>query len=158
MDGHDNLGCSADFGIGEQCPQIYRNKTCLPVVAVDDIRDEANNGKGSQNRLVKVDELLEVIRHFAVRIAPAEEFLIVDEIADHTVKIILLDADIPFPAVVADLHIEVGDVLHLFFVLILDAAVKRHDDTGIAAFLVQRTRKCIHDIAETAGLGKRVGF
>ena len=158
VDRDDGLGVLADPAVAEQRVEVDRNEARLPVVAVDDVRLEPDDGERGQDRLVEEDELSEVFRHAGVRVAVGEVLLVVDEVVDDAVLLEFHDADILHDVRARDVHVEVADILHALFELVRDARVLRHHDPDVHAFRSQGFRQGAHDVSEAARFREGVTF
>ena len=158
VDRDDGLGVLAGPGVPEQGVEIDRNEACLPVVAVDDVRLEPDDGEGCQDRLVEENELPEVLRHAGVGVAVGEVLFVVDEVVDDAVLFEFHDADILHDARARDVHVEVADILHALFILVRDARVFRHHDPYVDAFRSKSLGQGAHDVSESARLREGVAF
>ena len=96
MDSHNGLDAPEEFIALELILQIYRYESCLPVVAVNDIRLEINHWKHRKHSLVEEGEFLDIVSRISVWIEALEVFEIVDEIIGDARVFILHHANILF--------------------------------------------------------------
>ena len=150
--------CISDGGVLEKCAQEYRHKSCLPVMAMDNIRDPVHVIKRSECRLAEIAVLRDIIDQICIRLIPSEEFLVVDEIIDHAVPDILHNTDIVLLSVTGQIHVETSPVDHLLLIFLRNALVPRKDHLHITVPVDQRLGKGVHDISESAGLYERITF
>ena len=80
MYGHHRLDAPEKLTAREALFQIDRNKTGLPVMAVNHVRTKADQRKRREQRAGKEGKFLEVVEPVAVGAQSAEIALIVDEI------------------------------------------------------------------------------
>ena len=158
VDRDDGLGVLARPGVPEEGVEVDRHEARLPVVAVDDVRFEPDDGEGGQDRLVEEDELSKVLRHAGVGVAVGEILLVVDEVVDDAVLLEFHDADILHDARARDVHVEVTDILHALFILVRDARVLRHHDPDVDAFRGKSLGQGAHDVSESACFREGVAF
>ena len=157
MDGQHALG-AADGRVGEERAQEHRRQRRLPVVAVDDVGDPVHVVERREGRLGKVAELGDVAHQIGVGIAPAEEFIIIDEIIDNAVHDHFHDADIEAAPVGAEIHLELAAVDHLLLVLLGDAGIAGQDDLHVAVLLGEGLGQGVHHVAQTAGLDEGIAL
>ena len=153
---HDLRPCDGRFV--KQGAQIDRHQTCLPVVAVDDIRDPVHIVECRQRSLTEIAELRNVVDQVGVGISRAEKFLIVDKVIHDAVPDIFHDADIIALSVRAQIHIKSAYVDHLVLIFLRNAFIPGQNDLDIAVLPDQRLGKRIHDISQTACLDKRIAL
>ena len=157
VNGHHHF-CPADRCAGELCAQIERNKTGLPVMAMDDIRNPVQIVQCGKSSFVKVAVLGNIVNKVGIRVAPAEELIVVDEVIHHAVPYIFHNADVERTAVGAEIHGEGTTINHLFLVLPGNAFITRQNYFDVTVLFRQSSRKCIHNIAEAACFHKRIAF
>ena len=157
MDGEHGL-CAGDFCAGKLRAEIHRDKRRLPVVAVDDVGDPVHIIQGGQSCLGKIAVFGNIIVQVGVGVAPAEEFIIVDEVINHAVPYIFHNADVIGVSVRAEVHHEVTAVDHLFLILPGDASVAGQDYLHITVLPGECSGESIHHIAQTAGFHKRIAL
>ena len=154
----DYGGCAAHRRVSKKRPQIDRDQTGLPVVAVDNIRDPVQIIERCQRRFPEEAVFRNILDQIGIRIAPVEEFIIIDEIVDNAVHLHFHDADVKRSPVSTKIHGERTAILHLLLVFIRNAFVFRQDHFYIAVEFRQLAGKRIHYIAQTAGLDERIAF
>ena len=148
-----------DLGLGEHMTvlslQIGGHQSALPVVALDDVGNEAQDSQGIQAGLGEVGVTLVVVV-VAVDGAGtgAEVVVVVDEVDGNLVSAVgqLHDAAVQVAPAQADL--ELGDLLDLILGIFLDLlVVGQNQDDLIALDAAQRSGQGLHNITQTAGLG-----
>ena len=157
MDCHYRLDTAVKLILLKTFLEINRNKPCLPVMAVNQIRTEPDRRQSGKNCLREERKTLDfekcVIR---VRLVGIEKLFIVDEVIDYTIRFRLQNADIH--ALPVKIHIKAGDVFHAVFHLLPYAGIlgKEYPDVIIILvnFLWQRT----YDIRKSACFDKRNAF
>ena len=87
----DRLGV-LDRRIRELCAKQYRHKTCLPVVAVDDVRYPVHVVQSRQCSLAEVAVLRDVVDKIDIRIAARKEIIVIDEVVYYSIPYVLHDA------------------------------------------------------------------
>ena len=157
MDGHDCADAAIERVVLEHLVQINRDQCGLPVMAVDDIRTEADERQHRQHSLGEEAELLDIPQDIAVQLFAVEEMLVVDIIIADTVQLACHNADIEI-AQPAQIHIEISDIRKATAILLRDTGIVRNDDTHIVFFLIQGFRKRADNIRQTSGLDKRYAF
>ena len=130
----------------------YRDKSCLPVMAVDDLGPEAYNGQCGQYRTAEECELLYIFIYISVRCKALEIKLIIYKIILDPFVLGLKYPDILSSPV--KVHIKMGDICHGLFKLFLDAGILRHDNTYIKFILIKVFGKGSYNISQTPGLDK----
>ena len=139
MDGHDRLDAPIELVRLEGIMQINGYQTCLPVVAVDDIGPERDDGQRRKRGSAEKRELLNILEDLSVRSITLEIELIVDEVEFDALIFHLEDADILLTP--CELHIEMVHILHLGLILVLDTGILRDDDPYVELVLVQVLRQ-----------------
>ena len=148
-----------DLGLGEHVAvlglQVGGDQSGLPVVALHDIGDEADDSQGVQAGLGEVGVTLVVV---VIAVdgtgTGAEVVVVVDEVDGDLVLAVgqLHDAAVQVPPAQADL--KLGDLLDLVLGIFLDLLVVGQDQDDLVAFdAAQRSRQGLHDVTQTAGLG-----
>ena len=132
--------------------QIYREKCCLPVVAVDDVRLEAQMRKRIDDRTAEEAEALVLVAAHAIDVGTAEVELIVHEVPLHAILLDHLDAAVlTAPAqLYRKLCHRLGDELGIFLDLVV---VRKDQDHFVAGDPSQCCRQSLHHVAQAAGLG-----
>ena len=157
VDRNDRL-CAAHGSIRKERAQIHRHQAGLPVVAVDDVGDPVHVVEGCERGFAEEAVFGDVLDKVRIGIAPAEEFLVVDEVIDDAVHHHLHDPDVKLPPVGGEIHHELPSVDHLILVLLGDASVARQDDLDIAVELGERPGQGIHHVTQTAGFHEGIAF
>ena len=156
MDGEYGLDIPVEVSPRIGVLQVYRHKARLPVMAVDQIRLEADHRKGVQCRLLKEAELLQIPEPVPVGAPAREVILVVDEVISNAVYLGLED---PHISVLSEIvHIEVGNILKLTAHFLFHAQIFRQHDPAVKIFSVDIFRQGTHNIRETACFDKRNRF
>ena len=156
MDGEYRLDIAEELAAAETVLQIDRDQSCLPVVAVDDIRLEADDRQCGKGSLGEESELLQVVEPVAVGLRAAEIAFVVDEIERDAVLDILHDPDVSVLSVV--IHVEMIHILKLVADLFLDAHIFRDHDPDVKILLVKTFRQSAGNVSKASGLDKRNCF
>ena len=120
--------------------EIDRDQSCLPVMAVDQLGLEAENGKGGKHRLGEIRVALDLpVRIVRVYGGAVEVILIVDEIILHAVLLDNEKSDIHFLPVV--IHVERSEIIHPVLDLLLHAGVPRKDNPDIVILRIKFLRQ-----------------
>ena len=125
-------------------------------MAVDDIRLPVHEVQRCQCSLAEIAVLRDIIDQICIRLIPAEEFLVVNEIIDHAVPDILHNTDIVLSSVTGQIHIETSTVDHLLLIFLRNALIPRNDYLHIAVPFDQRLGQRVHDVSKSAGLYERI--
>ena len=154
MDGHYGLDPVEELVSLESLLEIYRHKSGLPVVAVDQVRTETDRRKGRQAGLRKVCKSGDLKKRIiGIRLICCEKSLVVDEIESDSVLHSLEHAHIlTLPVIV---HIEVGDILHLVLDFLLHAGILRNHDPYIVVLRINILGERTDNVSQSAGLDER---
>ena len=85
MDGHNGLDSPEELILLEAVMEVNRNKACLPVMAVDNIRTEADHRKYGEHCLGEECEFLQIPRSAVIRLRAAEIIFIIYKVELDTV-------------------------------------------------------------------------
>ena len=139
MDRHDGFHVMEKFSVVEAILKIYRNKSGLPVMTVDQIRLPADDRKGRQTCLTEERKLFKVIVPVAIGLISPEIAFIVDKVKRNALIHIFKDTHIT--ALSEIIHIKMSQIGHFIPVLFLDTKVLRNHDTDIEIFFIKTFRK-----------------
>ena len=156
VDGVDRL----DIGIARQMRvldlQQRGDHARLPVVGVDDVREEADQRQGVQHGTAEEAVTLVLVAAQTVDIAAAEVILVVDEIEGDAVLLQHLNAAVLLAP--AKLDLEVDQVAHCVRIFLRDRGVQRQNDAHIMPFAGKNRRQRANNIRQSAGLDERHAF
>ena len=156
MHGHDGLDPLIKGIAGKFSLQIDRDETGVPVIAVDDIRPEAERRQYAQDGLAEKAEFFDVIVIISIRIAAAEIFFVVDEVINDAVPDEFLDTDVPVAPV--EKRLEIADRLHFAAVLFGDNRVGRDHHADFELFAVDHGGKRADHVGQAACFDERDTF
>ena len=137
--------------------QEYRNQRSLPVMAMDDIRTEADNRQYRKHCLGEKAELLDIPQNITIQLFAMEKVLIVNVIIPDSFIFAGHNAYIEVTQL-AQIHIAMSKISKPAAEFLRNAGIVRQDDTHIIFALVQRFRKCAHNVCQAAGFYKRHAF
>ena len=155
MDRQDALRLT-DRCRGKVCPQIDRDKGRLPVMAVDNIRRPFKVVHDRQRCFGKIAEFRNVCEQIRIGIAPAEEFLVLNEVIDYPIHDELHNPDKELTSALAEIHHKGAAVYHLLLILLRNTGIFRQEHANLAVQPDECTWQRIHDIPKAAGLDKRI--
>ena len=136
--------------------QQGRDHTALPVVGVDDIRLEADQGQTVEYAAAEEAKPLMLVAAHAVNVAAAKVIFVVHEVIGDAVVHQRFDAAVLFAP--TQVHLEVQFMLHLVHVFFGDSAVQGQDHAHVVSFFSKHRRKRTHHVGQTAGFHKRYAF
>ena len=117
-------------------PEIFfeedPHEACMPVVAVDDIRLEANLGQHGQDGAAEVGKAFVIIA-VSVKAIALEIPFVIDEIDGHAVAFDFFDAVVELAP--GQVHDACRHFFHLLLHFFCDAAVFRNDQADVHALL-----------------------
>ena len=128
----------------------------LPVVGMDDVRLEIQQGQGVEGGTAEEAIALVLVATQTVHVGTAEVVLVVQEVVGHAVLFQLLNAAVL--AAPAQLHVEVEHELHIGLILLVDGGVHGQDDANIMALLAEHGSQRADHVRQTAGLDKGYAF
>ena len=139
MNGHNAFyplieGVAGKFGL-----QVDRNEAGMPVVAVDDVRPEAQRRQYAQNGFAEETEFLDIVVVIGVRVTAAEILFIIDEIVDDAVADKLFHADVTVTAV--EKRLEIADRSHFIPVFLGNDGVRGDHDADFKLITVKDLRE-----------------
>ena len=137
----------------ESIVKIYRYKSCLPVMAVDNVRTESDHRKHRKHSFGEESKFLQIPGRAVIRLRTAEIVFIVDKVELDSVIFHLHDPDIT--VLISQIHIEMSDVLHLVFPFLFHAGVFRKNDANIKITLVKAFRQRPRYVCQPSGFNKR---
>ena len=132
------------------------NHAALPVVGVDDVRLEAQQGQRVEYPAAEEAEAFMLVAAHAVNVAAAKVILVVHKVEDYAVIFQRFDAAVLLAP--AQVHLKVQFMLHLIGIFFGDGAVKGQDDPHIVSLGGQHGRKGAHHVGQAAGFYKRDAF
>ncbi len=156
MYSHNGLYPTEELAACEAVMEIHRDKTCLPVMAVDNVGAEVKHGKCREHSLIKVHEFLNVPVVFGVGLVSREVMFVVNEIEGNSLMNYLKYTNILLSS--RPVHIEVGDILHFVLPLLLHAGIFREDNSYIKKLLVKSLRQRAYNVSQSACFDKRYTF
>ena len=131
---------------------MHRDKSRLPVVAVDDIRLEADHRQGWESRLAEEGKLLQIVIPVPIRAVTPEITLIINKIEGHALIFIFQDAHIPVLSQI--IHIKMIHILHFIAEWLFDAQILRDHDTHIKILLIKTFWKGSDNVCQTSCFDK----
>ena len=134
---HNCLDSPEKFILLEGIMQIYRNKTCLPVMAVNHVRAESDDRKHGKNCFWEESKLLDKIK--------------LDSFVFH-----MHNANIA--VFVSQIHIKMSNVFHFIFPFLFHTGIFRQDNTDIKIALIKTFRKCTSYIGKSSCFNKWYRF
>ena len=156
VDGENRLHVLVEFEVAVLDFEQRGNHAGLPVVAVDDIRLEAEMRKGINHRTGEVAKALVLIAAETIDIGTAEIILIVDKVESD--PLILKRADATVLLAPAEDYLEFTFELHLSPVFRRDGGVQRKNHADVHAAAFQNRGECADNVGKTACLDKRNAF
>ena len=153
MDRHDCLDPPEELILLECVMQVYRHETCLPVVAVNDVRAESDHREHGKNRLGEEREFLQIPGSAVIRLRTAEIVFVVDKVELNAVILHLHDSHIA--VLVTQIHVEMSNILHFILPFLFHAGIFRKNDADIKVTLVKTFGKCACYVRKSAGFDKR---
>ena len=154
MDRDDRLHPAVEIPVPESFLHINGNQPCLPVMAVNDIRPEADNrqhGKhclGEKRIPLNLPSLV-----VAVNLIAAEIMLIVNKVIMYALFLCLQDAHISTCPV--KIQVKVSHIFHFILHFLLHAGILGNNDPHVKVLLVYAFRQGTHYVGQTACLDKR---
>ena len=153
MDRHDRLDPTEELILLECVMEIYRHETCLPVVAVNDIRTESDHREHRKHRLGEEGKFLQIPGSAVIGLRAAEIVFIVNEVKLDAVILHLHDPHIT--VLITQIHIEMSNILHFILPFLFHAGIFRKNDADIKVTLVKTFGKCACYVRKSAGFDKR---
>ena len=123
MYGHDGLNSPEKLILLEAVVQINRNKTCLPVMAVNNVRAEINYRKYGKHCLGEECKFLQIPRSTVIWLRSTEIILIIYKVELNAIILHLKNTYIT--VLVSKIHVEVCDIFHFIFPFLLHAGIFR---------------------------------
>ena len=121
---------------------------------MDQVRLEADDRQYGEHRLGKIGKPFEIPDGIAgIAGRTAEIVFIVDEVELNPLVFHLHDADIA--VLIAQIHIEMGHVLHLVLPLLLHTGILRKDHANVKIILVKAFWQGSCNIRQATGLDER---
>ena len=152
VDGEDRADILIAWGVAVETIVVDRDKSCLPVVAVDNIRLPAvEMGDGLQDGTREKGEPLGVIV-VSVETGALKIVLIVDEIVGDTVIFRLKDAAVL--ATPGNRNIKVQEIGHILTLLVGNTAIERKDDADVHAIFPECFRERPRHFGKSAADGE----
>ena len=157
MNGHDRGNPSVVLAKVSEIIQVNRDQSCLPVMAVDQIRAETDHRKNAQSGFREKCELLDIpLRISVIGRKSAEIMFVVNEVERNIIQNRFKNAYILVLS--GNIHIKVSNVFQFFFPFLLHACVIGQHDTHIVFLFVELFGERTHNICKTARLDKRHTF
>ena len=123
MYGHDGLNSPEELILLEAVVQINRNKTCLPVMAVNNVRTEIDYRKYGKYCLGEECKFLQIPRSTVIWLRSTEIILIIYKVELNAIILHLKNTYIT--VFVSKIHVEVCDIFHFIFPFLLHAGIFR---------------------------------
>ena len=123
MYGHDGLNAPEELILLEAVMKVNRNKACLPVVAMNNVRSESNYRKYGKHCLGKKCKLLQIPRSAVIWLRAAEVIFIIYKVELNAIILHLKNTYITI--LIAQIHIEVCDIFHFIFPFLLHTGIFR---------------------------------
>lgn len=133
--------------------EVDGDKGCMPVVAVDDVGSETDEGEGREHSLREVRIALEICKEIIVGPASGEIFLVVDEVVCDAVE-----DECVYAYINAVVHLEIDDALHVLLIFLGNHLVLRDDDSHVILVFIECLRKTSDDICQSSGFNERHAF
>ena len=141
MNRHNRFDTAIKFACCELRLQIYRNQTCLPVMAVDQIRAEAYDRQDREHCLVKESKLLNISTEISVRFRPPEIDQIVNKIIGDALILIGHDTYMCTRIIRTGSHIKMRDILEIISEMIWNTSIVRKHYPDIPLIFIESLRK-----------------
>ena len=135
---HDRLDTMVEWVIIEAVLNIYRDQSCLPVMAVDDIRTEIQRRHCRQCCFTEKCKLLNILENIAIWMKSCEIELIIDKIEGDPFIYIFKNSDIT--ALSQVIHIKMIYISKIAQKFILDTEILRDHDPHIKIFFIKTFR------------------
>ena len=142
--------------ITEAVLQINRNQTCLPVMAMHNIRLIAYHRKDGKLCLGKECKFLHIFMDITIRSVSCKIVFIVNEIKPDLIMHHFEDTDVLTS--LCHIHIKAGDKVHLFLPFRLDTPIVRNDHPHLILFFVKIFWQRTYYISKSPCLYKRNTF
>ena len=132
--------------------QQSRHHTALPVVGMDHVRLEIQQGQSIQRTTAEKAEALVLVTAQAIDIGASEIVLVVHEVPGNAVLFQLFNAAVlPTPA---QLHFKVAHMGHLFGPLGRNGGIQGQHDTHVMSLCGKHGGKSTHNVSQSAGFYK----
>ncbi len=156
VDGVHGLDAREEGQMGVLNLQQRRHHAALPVMGVDHVGLEVQQGQAVQGRAAEEAEALVLVAAHAVNVGTTKVELVVHEVPLHAVLLDHLDAAVLTAP--AKLHLKVAHVGHLAGPLLGNGRIQGHNDANVMAFLGQHGSQRTNHVRQTAGLDKGDAF
>ncbi len=135
MDRHNGLDPAEKLAALETVVQIYRHQTCLPVMAMDDVRAEINHRQRREARTAEKCKFFDILIDIAVWLHPGKIEFVVNKVECYPIH-----NAFQYPHILAapvQFHIEMRLILHILLEMIRDHHVFREHDPDIKLLLIK---------------------
>ena len=152
VNGHNRL-CAPIKAMGcKSALEEYRNHTCLPVVAVNNVRMESDDRHGCQNCLTEENIAFNIpADRICIRLITLEIIFIINKVEGNALVFIFHDADKHRFTSLTIVHIEVGNKLEFSTVFPRNTSIVRQNNPHVIIPFIQGFWQCTNDICQTAG-------